>query len=189
MSVSRWRRLPTGSLPGCCAISCLSLSRISGKSACSALSSVSKGNAFTSPPCAARAFASVLAKLPFELCDPPNPETGSPPPTSPPEQPDQLLAKQDDDSSSTATGWSSVEGEITRLLPEIPREEATPDFLIREDSDTPSKTYRLLRAALVASAAVVTIVLVSPYLVWFAVVSGHDSLPLRAKHFHGGKFR
>jgi len=48
-SVSRWRRLPPGSLPGSCEISCLSPSRTSGKSACSALNSVSKGNAFTSP--------------------------------------------------------------------------------------------------------------------------------------------
>jgi len=141
-------------------------------------------------PCATREFASVLTKLQFELCDPPNPErllclygaaecvqtpmgctiaTDSPPPTPPPEQLDQLVAKPKDDSSSTATGWSSVQDEVTRLLPEIRREEATPDFLIGEDSDTPSKTYRLLRAVLVASAAAVTIALVSPYVVWFAV--------------------
>ena len=126
-------------------------------------------------PCAAKAFASTLAKLPIERCDPPNPETvlclygvpeclppadmpvecsiatDLPPPAPPSEQLDQLVAERKDDWSSTAVAWSSVQDEITSLLPEIPREEATPHFLIGEDPDAPSKTYRLLRAVLVVS--------------------------------------
>ena len=145
-------------------------------------------------PCAAKAFASALAKLPIELCDPPNPETllclygvaeclplpdtpvgcsiatDPPSPTPPPEQLDQLVAARKNDSSSTVAGWSSIQFQITRLLPEIPREEATPHFLIGEDPDAPSKTYRLLRAVLVVSAAAVIGALVSPYLAWFAAL-------------------
>jgi hypothetical protein len=153
-----------------------------------------QGKCFYFSPCAAKAFASALAKLPIELCDPPNPETllclygaaecfpppdkpvgcsiatDPPPPNPSPEQLDQLVAERKDDSSSTTAGWSSFQSQITRLLPEIPREEWTPHFLIGEDRDAPSKAYRLLRAALVVCAAGVIIALVSPYLAWFAAL-------------------
>jgi hypothetical protein len=140
-------------------------------------------------PCAASAFASVLAKLPFELCDPPNPEKllclygaaeclpmpmgrttapGSALPTRP-EQLDQLGAEPKDDPSSTETGWSSIRDEVTRLLPEIRCEEVIPDPLIGERSNAPSRTYRLLRAVLVTGVAAVIFALASPYVVWFAV--------------------
>jgi len=143
-------------------------------------------------PCAAKAFASALAKLPIEPCDPPNPETllclygtaeclplpdkavgcsiatDPPLPTPPSEQLHQPVAEGKDDSSGTAAGWLSFPSQITRLLPEFPREEATPHFLIGEDPDAPSKAYRLLRMVLVVSAAAVIIALVSPYLAWFA---------------------
>jgi hypothetical protein len=143
-------------------------------------------------PGAAKAFAAALAKLPTEPCGPPNPETllclygtpeclspadervecsndsNPPPPTQPREGLDQLVGEGNDDGSSTAAGWSSVQEEIAGLLPEIPREEATPHLLIGEDPGAPSKTYRLLRAVLVVSAATVIIALVSPYIAWLA---------------------
>ena len=137
-------------------------------------------------PCAAKAFASALGKLRIELCNPPNREkllclygaaeclpvldkrvaTATELPTP---QPDQLIAEREDYSSSTAAGWSSMQTEIAKLLPDIPREESMPRSLIGED-DEPSKTYLLLRAVLVVSAAAVIIALMSPYLVWFTVL-------------------
>jgi hypothetical protein len=63
----------------------------------------------------------------------------------------------------------SVQNEIAKLLPEIPREESTPHSVIGE-ADAPSKIYLLLRAVFVVSAAAVTLALVTPYLVWFAAL-------------------
>ena len=77
--------------------------------------------------------------------------------------------------SGTESKWSSVEDEIAKLLPQIPREDAGPHSLVKgipQDqallSDVPSKSYRLLRAALVVSGAAVVISIVSPYLAWLA---------------------
>jgi len=76
----------------------------------------------------------------------------------------------------TGSSWSSVEAEIARLLPEIPREPSTPHSpngipdhraLL---SDAPSITYRLIRAAVVVSGAAIAISIVSPYLAWFAAL-------------------
>jgi len=142
-------------------------------------------------PCAAKAFASVLAKIPIELCDPPHAETllclygtaeclplpgqrvGCPtamgPSTRPPDQIDEVIAERKADPSSTAAGWSSVQNQIAKLLPEIPHEESTPHSVIGED-DAPSKIYLLLRAVVVVSAAAVTMALVTPYLAWFAAL-------------------
>ena len=138
-------------------------------------------------PCAAKAFASALAKLPIERCDPPNSETllclygaaeylplpdervergiAADPPSA-----GQVaeLVEREDDLSRAPSGWSPVQDQITRLLPEISPEEPSLHSLIAEDPHVPSKTYRLLRAALVVSAAAIIIALVSPYLAWFA---------------------
>ena len=77
--------------------------------------------------------------------------------------------------SGTESKWSSVEDEIASLLSEIPREDSKPDSLVMgipQDqallSDVPSKSYRLLWAALVVSGAAVVISIVSPYLAWLA---------------------
>jgi hypothetical protein len=137
-------------------------------------------------PCAAKAFASALAELPTERCDPPNSETllclygaaeclpmpdervecriaADPPPAG---RMAELVEREDD--LSTPAGWSSVQGQISRLLPQISREEATLHSLVAEDPSASSKTYRLLRAALVVSAAAAVVALASPYLAWFA---------------------
>jgi hypothetical protein len=142
-------------------------------------------------PLAARAFASGLAKLPVELCDPPKPETvlclygsagclpvpgkpvGSPATDPPPPEPPHLLdrlVEPPEDHSSNEAGWSSVQSEIARLLPEIAREESPPPSPVGEDPDLPSKTYRLLRAALIVSTAAVIIAVISPYLAWFVAL-------------------
>ena len=149
----------------------------------------SQGKYLYFSPRAAKAFASALAGLTIERCDPPSSQTllcfygaaeclplpdervecriaADPPPAGRVVE----LVEREDDSSGTPGGWSSVRSQIAGLLPEIPREESTPHSLIAEDPDAPSKTYRLLRAALVVSAATVVIALVSPYLVWFVAL-------------------
>lgn len=100
-------------------------------------------------PGAAKAFASALSKLPVEPCEPPKPETvlclygaaeclpltdtpvvgysmatDPPSPTPSPDQRDQPGAEGKEGSASTAAGWSLVQGQIARLLPEIPGEES-----------------------------------------------------------------
>ena len=64
----------------------------------------------------------------------------------------------------------SVQNQIAKLLPEIPREESTPHSVVIGEADAPSKIYLLLRAVFVVSAAAVTMALVTPYLVWFAAL-------------------
>jgi hypothetical protein len=140
-------------------------------------------------PGAATAFASALTELPIERCDPPSAETplclygaaeclppsdgrvecSIPADTAPAGRVVELV-ELEDDSSRTPDGWSSVQYQITRLLPEIPREESTRHSLVAEDPSAYSRTYRLLRAALVVGTAAVIIVLVLPYLAWFAVL-------------------
>ena len=77
--------------------------------------------------------------------------------------------------SGTESKWSSLQNGIASLVPEIPHEDSRPDSLVMgipQDqallSDVPSKSYRLLWAALVVSGAAVVISIVSPYLAWLA---------------------
>jgi hypothetical protein len=106
-------------------------------------------------PCAAKAFASTLAKLPIERCDPPNSETllcvyGTaeclPLPVErvqsrieadlPPAGRVVDLVEREDE--RTLAGWSSVQDQIKKLLPEISREEPTLHSQIAEDPGGPS---------------------------------------------------
>jgi hypothetical protein len=96
-------------------------------------------------PCAAKAFASVLAKAPIELCDPPNPETllclcgaveclpmpgkpvgcstaTGPPPPTPPTRPTRSAYRGTDGRFvERAAGWSSVQTQIVAFSASLGR--------------------------------------------------------------------